>query len=703
MSSVTSRRGRHPLSAALSVLLLPAAAWAAPAAPSDDPALLDVIKVDAQRQPGKDIVSPTEAPASLVDAAALAARAPGAALIDNGAISGQVQYRGVFGPRVNVRIDGQGFESGGPNLMDPPLHYAPMGLIERLEIDRGIAPVSAGPGLGGGVNAVLKQSRFGADDSWQSTGELAAGGRSANDSYGLSGFAALSNDRVRLHAFALRERGDDIEFPGGTIRSSDHERDVWGFGSGVQTGDHEFRFSARRQDTGPTGNPPFAMDIRYFHTDFWSAGWTHHGERSMLFADVGYTDVEHAMNNFRARPITDPTRFRETYADARTLTGRLGWRQAQGADALEFGLDLRTARKDVRITNPNNASFFVDSLPDIAEERVGAYVEWQRPLGEWRSELGLRVDRSTADAGEAAVGTALPMGPRNLAAAFNARDRDLSYTTTDLVARFWLPGPQHTWRLSLARKSRVGGYVERFAWLPTEASGGLADGNTYVGDLGLEPEVAWIAEAGVDLQLGAGWARPTLWYRRIDDYIQGVPFDDTPGVIDTPVEMVSSMNGDPTPLRFANVDAQIHGVDVDFGYRFSKRWQLDGVASWVKGRRRDIDDDLYRLSPPSLRLGLSWLGEDWRWTLESQHYAEQDEVSQTNSELPSAGYSLFGLRADWILSPALQLQFGVENLTDHEYRPHLAGSNRVSGSDVALGERLPGAGRDAYLRVNWQW
>ncbi|MCB1641345.1 MAG: TonB-dependent receptor plug domain-containing protein, partial [Xanthomonadales bacterium] len=151
MSSVTSRRGRHPLSAALSVLLLPAAAWAAPAAPSDDPALLDVIKVDAQRQPGKDIVSPTEAPASLVDAAALAARAPGAALIDNGAISGQVQYRGVFGPRVNVRIDGQGFESGGPNLMDPPLHYAPMGLIERLEIDRGIAPVSAGPGLGGGV------------------------------------------------------------------------------------------------------------------------------------------------------------------------------------------------------------------------------------------------------------------------------------------------------------------------------------------------------------------------------------------------------------------------------------------------------------------------------------------------------------------------------------------------------------------------
>ncbi|MBL4544408.1 MAG: hypothetical protein JKP95_00145 [Oceanicaulis sp.] len=40
--------------------------------------------------------------------------------------------------------------------MDPPLHYAPAPLLERLEVTRGPAPVSQGPSLSAGVNAVFK-------------------------------------------------------------------------------------------------------------------------------------------------------------------------------------------------------------------------------------------------------------------------------------------------------------------------------------------------------------------------------------------------------------------------------------------------------------------------------------------------------------------------------------------------------------------
>ena len=83
------------------------------------------------------------------------------ALIDNGGLSGQVQYRGLFGDRVLIRINGQRFHGGGPNAMDPPLHYAPMPLIGSVEVDRGISPVRNGPGLAGGVNARLKQVDFG--------------------------------------------------------------------------------------------------------------------------------------------------------------------------------------------------------------------------------------------------------------------------------------------------------------------------------------------------------------------------------------------------------------------------------------------------------------------------------------------------------------------------------------------------------------
>lgn len=79
-----------------------------------------------------------------------------------------------------------------------------------------------------------------------------------------------------------------------------------------------------------------------------------------------------------------------------------------------------------------------------------------------------------------------------------------------------------------------------------------------------------------------------------------VPFDDTIGVIDSPVEMIASMNGDPTPLRFGNVDAELFGVDLDFLLRPVKRIELSGTASFVRGKRRDVDDDLYRIPPANL-------------------------------------------------------------------------------------------------------
>jgi iron complex outermembrane receptor protein len=120
-------------------------------------------------------------------------------------------------------------------------------------------------------------------------------------------------------------------------------------------------------------------------------------------------------------------------------------------------------------------------------------------------------------------------------------------------------------RLTLAHKTRAPSLVERFSWLPTEASGGLADGNIYVGSTNVKIEKAWVGELGFDWQGDNIYARPVIFYRRIDDFIQGVPFDNSPSVINTPVEMVAAASGDPTPLRFANTDATIWGTDIAFG------------------------------------------------------------------------------------------------------------------------------------------
>lgn len=670
----------------------------------DSPALQDVIIVTGRPATTvTDIASiPDAMPDSGPDAASIVARLPGAALIDNGGLSGQVQYRGLFGPRINVKVDGQSFHSGGPNLMDPPLHYAPLPLVSKLVVDRGVSPVRKGPGLAGGVDAVFKAVDFSAGDSFRTSYDLTALARSADESFAVGGVAGASNETFRFHALTSIEKGDDLSFPDGVIASSGHDRLVYGFGAGFRSGQHEFGLSARRQETGDTGNPPFPMDIRYFDTDMASATYKGDFEAFDVDARLDYSTVAHAMTNFHLRtPPPSMMRYRETFADAETLAGELAASFPATNGTWRFGVDGEKADKNVVITNPNNADFFLVTLSDIHTQRLGAYGEWSGEVNSIHAEIGMRIDQHDMDASQADVGSAVPMMPAMLANGFNAGVRDWDATTFDAVARLWKPLTDNmTLRGTLARKSRAPGYLEVFAWLPTPASGGLADGNIYIGNRDLDVETAWVLEGGFDWSNVSAYARPTIFLRQVDDYIQGVPFDDTVGIIDTPVEMVANMNGDATPLIWSNVDARLYGIDLDAGYRFNDHWRVDGTLSYVKAERRDIDDDLYRVSPPNLRAGVTYEQSSWSATLETVMAAEQSDVSVSNSEQETPGYALLNMSAEVQLTDMINVSFGVDNLLNHTWRDHLSGYNRVMGSDVLVGQRLPGSERNAFIRLH---
>ncbi|MCA8901924.1 MAG: TonB-dependent receptor [Hyphomonas sp.] len=684
--------------------LIALGAFALPATAQDsEPALQDVIIVTGSRPvtATESAIAPDAGPLTGGDVTYLTARTPGGARIANGELSGQMQYRGLFGERLNLRVDGQRLASGGPNLMDPAFHYAPAPLVAAVVIDRGVSPVSEGPGLAGGADAVFKKVDF-ADSAAAEFGyDLSFGARSVNDSFSGGGVIGASTDSWRFNVIGSWEEGDDTEYKDGTIAGTAFERGVFGLSAGAKVAGGTLSLDARRQNTGPSGNPPFPMDIRYFDTDFARLAYDTEIGGARVSAEVHYTDVEHAMNNFDQRPAPPMMNLREAFASATTRGAGL----KAGFDALGggllIGLDGDKVDHNMFIVNPANAGFFVTPFPHVTEDRFGAFAEWTGALGPFDSELGLRLDRNSYDAGDAVLGPALPAMPQMLAMQFNTADRSGEEMLADVVARFWTPSENGlSWRVTLARKQQMPGYIQRYGWLPLNASGGLADGNIYVGDLTLDPETAWIAEAGFDFATSDMYARPTVFVRQVDDYIQGVPFDDTPGVLNTPQEMVANMNGDPTPLRWANVDARLYGFDMDFGYDFTGPLRIDGVLNYVRGERRDIDDNLYRVAAHSLTADLTWEAAVWSATFEARAVAEQNEVSATNSEAPSPGYVVLSLYGDWQVKDGVRLSAGVENLLDQVTRDHLAGYNRNGFGDVALGSRVPGAGRGAFIRLS---
>lgn len=680
-------------SAAALPMLFAVPAMAEEAAPAP---LTDTIVVTGQRQSGplESGTDPVTGHASAADAAALAARLPGAALINNGAISGQVQYRGLFSDRLAIRVAGQSFQSGGPNAMDPPLHYAPAILLDSISVTRGAAPVSEGPGMGAMVDARLKSVDFTASATITPVASLASSYRSADNGVAVGGVAGLASERVRFNVIAAWEQGDDYRIPGGRARDTGYERLTYGLSAGYSMGDNRLSLDWRRQETGNSGNPPYGMDIDFFHTDFVRAGFE--GKLGTLPFDLtlGFTDVSHGMDNFSQRPAPiDPSKYRYSYAEAQTLSGAA----RLGLGPVRIGVDGMTIDRMVNITNPNTPGFIIGSLDQVRQERIGAFAEARFAHAGWQADLGVRVDGHNARMNNPQTGSAVSVMIANLAKATALTNGVRKDTTWDAVIRLWRDEGTVRPRLTLSRKSRVPNAVERFSWLPTEASGGLADGNIYIGSQTLKPEAAWSAEGGVDLVSGPVTFRPSVFYRRIDNYVQGTP---------VPASMVhqihiATMNGDATPLLATNVKAELYGADADLTWQVLDQLKLEGTVSYVRGKRRDIADNLYRIAPLNGRLALTWQAQGWSVTGEAVGAARQSKVSATNGEAASPGWVAANLWFDVAMGQSISLSGGVENLFDRRYSDHLAGRNRVTGSDLAVGEKLTAPARSLFVRLGF--
>lgn len=128
------------------------------------------------------------------------------------------------------------------------------------------------------------------------------------------------------------------------------------------------------------------------------------------------------------------------------------------------------------------------------------------------------------------------------------------------------------------------------------------------------------------------------------------------------------------------------------------------LGSYVRGERRDISDNLYRIAPLTARTMLSYVQTTWRVGVEVETVARQNKVSAENNEDKTGGYALFNLTGNYQPTDNITLSAGINNLFDRDYKNHLGGYNRIANNpDIAQGERLPGLGRSAFVGVNVNW
>jgi iron complex outermembrane receptor protein len=638
----------------------------------------------------------------LVDTATVLKDIPGANVNANGPVTGIAQYRGMYGDRVSVVIDHLGVVSGGPNAMDAPLSYVSPMITSELTVTRGVPSVSLAPeSIGGHISTQLGRGEFAA--AGNDLNGFVGSRYSANGNLSTTAgrlVAAGENHKVSLMAEV--DDGDDVSTPAGTVLPSRLHRERSDVSYAYSGAAGSVLLFAGRLDTDDTGTPALPMDIRFIDTALAGARASFEiSDALQIDARLGWNDVEHLMDNFGLREAPMPMAQRQNFTTGSGVQLGISGALALRSSSLEFGVDASNAAHDATITNPNNAMFRVDNFVDVERDVASAFVEWRIDSTRGQFEVGLRAKRITADAGTVSA-TGMMGGMADLvaelAADFNAADRSLSWTSPDAVAKYsYLAASGTEWRLELGHKTRAPSYQELYLWLPLQATGGLADGRSYIGARQLDVERSTEIVIGFGRDVGRVALSPQVYYRRVNDYIQGVPSSNMTA------NMVSQMMSGQPALEFANVDAEIWGADIAVRVELADHWYLDGIASYVRGKRRDVSDNLYRLAPPNASIGITRARDGIAVTAELVGYAEQDNVSVYNAEQATAGYGLVNAMFEWRPGENLRLEARIDNLLDKTYQDHVAGINRAGGSDIPVGERLYGLERTASVGVIWSF
>ncbi|MDC0601767.1 TonB-dependent receptor [Aliiglaciecola sp.] len=630
---------------------------------------------------------------------------PGVSVNENGGITAIPQYRGLFGNRVSVQIDGAEIAGAGPNAMDSPLSHAMPKPVSILTVYRGISPVSVGAETLGGAISIDTglQSRFSEQGTWNSKLSLhTRGDRDADHASAYVGYANraffVSVNGIDQNQVGAQD-GRGIEIP-----NNFYARHGYGTDIGFRYGDHSFSGTYQKIKTQESGTPALAMDIDYiaanwyrFHYDF--QGSNQDTNDIQIALSVYGNQNQHGMNNYTSRPLASMMMARENLVDSVSRGYKGQVKYASGLGHITSGLHWDETEHNSTISNPLMGSLQINNFNQVKRARQSLFVEWQSEYENTSVKLGARYTQVDSQAGEVANSMAM-MNPNiaTIVDRFNQSNRAADHRFIDISAHFNGDiNKQVSWHASLAHKNRAPSYTELYVWLPLGISAGLADGRNYIGNLALKEESANQLDVGMSFINKNITISPRLFYQSIDDYILGELSTDPLA------NMISTMMSGRAPLQWQNTDATLWGTDILLNAQLTQNLSLDMAATWVRAKRDDINQPLYRIAPATLSTSLRWQSEAWLASIESELVAPQMQVSNLQDEIPTAGYGLIHLLLQYHLNEHIKMTLNVDNLLDKSYQSHLSGVNRVNGAEVMADERLYATGREISAAISLTW
>jgi len=652
--------------------------------------------------------------ADTANTAELVARTPGVSVRENGALGSIPLLHGLGDERTRIVVDGMIVSSACPNHMNPPSSYMAPSHAARITVMPGITPVSmGGDSLGGTIAIESTEPTFAAaDEGVRATVNSSGFYRSNGENYGGSFTEWIAGRHLGLGYSGYWATNDDYADGGGHkvtstyAQSTDHSVIVAARGANslisIRAGLHHVPYE---------GFPSAQMDKVRDYAESLNLHYRRSLEHGVIESHVYWQGAWHSMNIGKDKSTYPMPMWMPMNTHGKDFG--YGWKLdlsiaarhnlTAGNELHRFVLDDRWPA--VPGTAPGMGPDTFLSINEGHRTRWGWFAELTSQWNSrWTTLLGLRSDTVWMNTGDVHGYSMMYAADAN---AFNAARRDRR--DDDLDATAWTryePNGFSSFELGYARKTRAPNLYERYAWSTSKMVSGMigwfADGNYYVGNLALRPEIAH-SVGGT-----ASWhdRSRTDWEARVTPFVTSIH-----GFID--VDTLKTFKYSMTTLaqlRFANHDARIAGVDLSGSKTL---WQndrlglsrLNAVMGWLHGERLDTSTGLYQMMPLHVRLAFDEQKSGFSGGFGVDAADRKSHIDPSRYEQRTPGYALFDVHAGYQRGH-FRLSCGSDNLLNRNYELPLGGVNFddfMARMRMTQLKPLTGRGRSVFIGLSAQF
>lgn len=681
------------------------------------------------------------------DTANLLRDVPGVSLQGAGGISSLPVIHGLADDRVRAQVDGMDLMTACPNHMNPALSYISPTQVGKITVYAGITPVSVGgDSLGGTIQVESLAPVFASPGQDHIvSGQLGAFYRSNGELLGANATVSLASENLNLTYSGYTVSADNYSAggnfkPSGTaaqgrgwldgdvVGSSAYEAINQSLGIAYREDNHLLTAKVDVQNIPYEGFPNQRMDMTENNNTVVNLGYSGQYQWGLLGARFYYQTVDHKMQfgddkqYYYGTPPTIPGMPMNTKADT---TGFM------------LNADINLSARDVLRVGGEYQGYHLDdwwppsggnmgpntfeNINDGSRDRYAIFGEWQANINpQWMSLLGVRHQTVLTDTGDV-HGYAETNGMGMMindqlsdSTTFNSQDHSKTFQNWDLAAMLrYTPAATQSYEFGLAQKTRAPNLYELYTWstwsMAAVMNNTVGDGNGYIGNLDLEPEIAHILSATFDWHTpDRSWQlKATPYYSHVTDYIDAIRCPS--GASCTAANATSTDKF--VVLQYVNQSARIYGIDVSGRMPLGKNewgnFGLTGVLSYVNGTNLDTDDGLYNIMPLSATLTLTHQLGNWNGNMQWVMVQEKDDVSEVRNEIKTPGYGLLNLNGSYSWQKT-RVDFGIENVFDKLYALPNGGAYTGQGQTMAIngipwGIAVPGMGRSFYAAVSYNF